>query len=307
MVCKDIEGTKSLSMSCVEKACIWPAELNGYCVFHARMFEEASRSYYEERRNSHDRVDFARKKISSLESDHILLLGIVFNRKDKEPFSKSGYSLLGTLEYEQNTDCVKCHECGDFFNDLAHHIPAIHDLSVREYRNNHGLCSKTKLRGLFIGNRSAKRNPVSFSNLSKRPKRDSSSYLQKARKSKVLQRPSEEILNFRNRCNLQIISRISELGRKVGHTPTIPEMEDVGIWRSTLESCFGSASEAIRLAGMEPRRPGKDGCISIRKRIGPLLNTGSFFSIGRNRELSQLRLEGQTAFHAVAVNKEKNA
>jgi hypothetical protein len=44
--------------------------------------------------------------------ESVIIRGHVFPRAEKEPFVASGESLLGALEYNQETDQTKCHECG---------------------------------------------------------------------------------------------------------------------------------------------------------------------------------------------------
>jgi len=41
--------------------------------------------------------------------EHVIIRGHVFTREEKSPFVVSGESLLGALEYNQDTDETKCH------------------------------------------------------------------------------------------------------------------------------------------------------------------------------------------------------
>lgn len=230
-------------MSCVEKACVWPAEKNGYCVFHARMFEEIAGRYAAIRpKNPRPRV--------IERAEHILLHRAVFRREDKEPFEKSGFSLLGALEYDQNTDNIRCHECGEFRRKLLPGHLATHDITGKDYRWKHGLHSGAPLCGLFVkhDNNPSFRVPLPIEKLRE--------LAEVARKARPQHGPSVETLNLRNRCRLQMIARLQKLAEEFHRTPTTTEILNSGLALSALRRCFGSLDEAMKEAGLTPRPKG---------------------------------------------------
>jgi hypothetical protein len=188
---------------------------------------------------------------SSGPSRHVLLLGAVFNRDDKEPFDASGFSLLGALEYDQNTDSVKCHECGEFRVKLGGmHLSVEHSMTAKNYRLKHGLCRKTPLRGLFgIDRESIERIKI----VRHAPNKER---FRQVRMEKIQPDLSIERRNVANKCRSQLLQRLRNLRNELGYTPRSVDLRDAGLFR-VLDSVFDSVAAALRLAGMEPRTRGQ--------------------------------------------------
>lgn len=55
----------------------------------------------------------------------------------------------------------------------------------------------------------------------------------------------------------RLLARIRLAARKIGRTPKRKELMFFGVWQNSLTWSFGSYREAIRSAGLEPRRPGQ--------------------------------------------------
>jgi hypothetical protein len=72
-------------------------------------------------------------------AEQVLIRGKVFLYKQKAPFVPSGKSVLGALEYDEATDRVRCHECGEWFGSVGQHARRAHMLSPKDYNARHGL------------------------------------------------------------------------------------------------------------------------------------------------------------------------
>jgi hypothetical protein len=77
---------------------------------------------------------------------YVILRNQVFQWEEKEPFTKSGKSILGALEYDREKDAVKCHECGEWFHYIGgSHLMRKHSMTARQYRQCHSLRVRTGL------------------------------------------------------------------------------------------------------------------------------------------------------------------
>lgn len=86
---------------------------------------------------------------------HVIIAGNLFAWQDKAPYVRSGHSVLGALEHDAKTDTVKCHQCGEWFRSIGHHIfnqakggSSTHT-TVRAYRIRHGFRIKSSISTLL--------------------------------------------------------------------------------------------------------------------------------------------------------------
>lgn len=205
------------------------------------MFEEQTEGRYTAIRSYGSRY---KERHLDTRTEHVLICGTVFIEKDKGPFRRSGVSLLGALQYDQQRDEIKCHECGEFLRRLASHITKRHGINAREYKNKHGLNMSTRLGGVFVkmyggwpGLKLTRGQNVGG-------------------KARHTTPASPESLNARNNCSLQLISRIRELAGQLGYTPTHKQLMGQGIHGTALKAAFGSEATALRVAGLTPRQKG---------------------------------------------------
>src|SRR5215831_15274387 len=77
---------------------------------------------------------------------YVIIHGQVFRWEEKAPFVRSGRSLLGALEYDDETEALKCHQCGQRFKMLSQHIRQAHSsLGIGQYKAKHGLRMRSPL------------------------------------------------------------------------------------------------------------------------------------------------------------------
>jgi len=180
---------------------------------------------------------------------HVIINGEVSLYREKAPFEASGLSLKSALEYDVDSDRLKCHECGGWHKSLAAHLRE-HGLTARQYKIAHGLnqssalvCEGMRSNLIRIGrNRFAKFG----SPLTEDIRRLARERVRNGAKSK-----KSEHLNSRGRCNAQVLALISELARKLGRRPLRTELAEVGIGKSLIEWRFGSIKKACELAAVD--------------------------------------------------------
>lgn len=180
--------------------------------------------------------------------------GYVTLYKYKEPFMpfETGFGYQGVLLFDGETDKVQCHFCGDWFDYLPAHI-RLHGLKAVEYKMEVGLRKNTALiseahREKLIANRT-----ISLRNLIKGKKKTA---LEKKKISATVKANAtiRQQQNEKGTCPYQMLDRIQKVAEELGRVPTTDEFNGV----KTAEKLFGSWSEAVRLAGYQPRKVGSN-------------------------------------------------
>ena len=186
---------------------------------------------------------------------HVIIRGHVFTYEEKRPFAPSGKSILGALEYEESTDKVKCHECGDWLKTLGHHIRQHHGMDRVYYNRRHGLARKCSLSNPTIA---AKR--IAHSKGTARPGVGIRSPKAIQNRANVVRRKQDpqavELQNEKCRCAAQLLFRIQALAATSGHTPGHHDLRDAGISVDAIRHRFGSINEAMHLCGLTPNSVG---------------------------------------------------
>ncbi len=194
----------------------------------------------------------------------------LFLYRAKAPFVESGASVFGALELDQTEDKVCCHECGRWFKMLGPHIHWKHGLTVRAYKLKHGLTQQTSLIN------EGTREKLSASIRSRPNPNGIRDFLPMARmasirngRGKGVRHQSAERRNKRRRCPAQILFDLRELADKLGHTPSGPEMQAIGLSHQTLKDTFSGESviSIMSLAGLQPRHQGQQFSTDVLKEI----------------------------------------
>lgn len=167
----------------------------------------------------------------------VIMANEVFLYRVKAPFSRSGKSIKGALEYNPEDDTVRCHECGKWFKSLPAHFSQKHRINAKEYKTKHGLSSKAALVSERLRTRSLETWIRSGRDLSE------------LREAKLARRArpatpvyasgwSVEKKNLRGSCQAQLLERLKTLTERLGHSPTIRELRQDGIAPYTLCATF---------------------------------------------------------------------
>lgn len=215
-----------------------------------------------------------RQAIDKPESERsVIISGNVMIYKAKAPYTQSGKSILGALEFDPEDDTVRCHECGLWFKGLSRHIGSVHGITAREYKLKHGLKLQSGLvaestRGKMIRHghdmmsKPARRaaslcNPTIQRKAMKARKKGGKS----PRAGKKLGIPAYE--NLHKLCAKQLVEKIKSVAISMEKTPTTRELEEHGVSRSAVMFHFGSHAKAMEAAGME------DGIVARAARYSP--------------------------------------
>lgn len=201
--------------------------------------------------------------------------GVVMLYRMKAPYVRSGKSVLGGLEYNEERDLVRCHECGGWFKSVAVHSAMKHNIPAAEYKKKHGLkrhsslvCEKFRL---ACSNRMAASNHANGGTPLQLDAelRDRAVAALRSRPKERRGYFSGERRNQTAQCQAQLLDRIRKLAEQLGHTPSQEELRAAGLSRDTL--VFGlnvkNFSEAVAMAGLTPNPLGARGKRYSREQV----------------------------------------
>lgn len=170
----------------------------------------------------------------------------------KEPLMKfdEGHGFVGALVFDGKSDKIQCHMCGEWFDELGHHLNKEHAMRADQYKARVGLNPSTALvnekwRANLIKNGLKTR----IKNL-RNKKGWKHSEKTKAKIRATLKENRDELKNLRGTCPEQLIDRLIKLYDKLGRTPYNREM---GFYE-TLIKTYGSFKNACQIAGIPHRR-----------------------------------------------------
>lgn len=218
---------------------------------------------------------------------YVSIRGKTFLYKQKAPFVASGVSVRGAIEYHPDEDKLRCHECGNWFENLGNHVRT-HGLTSRQYKSKHGLNRNTSLANEH-------HRIASSQNLSawrrSHPTEQREQALKASAKSRAgdqIRGPRTELHNEQNRCPAQLLHRIKQIAARLGRTPTVRDLKEVGIsCHSTLYTLNVTTLRGLMtLVGLVPNGTGRP------HYSGPLL-----IELLRDFYVSSGRLPSETDFH----------
>jgi hypothetical protein len=186
---------------------------------------------------------------------YVRINGKTFLYKQKAPFSASGMSVFAAIEYDPEADKVRCHECGDWFEQLGKHFASAHGMTARNYKIKHGL----NLNSAMVNEKIRISHSRSQAARVAADPEKHRLILLKARmacafRGRTNHRPFAEKRNERNTCPAQLIEKIKQAADHFGGTPTKKELSASGI---SLDSAFlalnvKNVGSLVSLAGLSP-------------------------------------------------------
>jgi ROS/MUCR transcriptional regulator protein len=181
---------------------------------------------------------------------HVLIRGFMFTYEEKAPFVVSGKSVFAAIEYDEEQERVKCHECGRWMGSIGQHSTLVHHLTARNYKLKHGLNLSTSLDSPPYH----KRRTIEV-----RSRANNTAGLVPARvgevgrnRGKELWHASNELANARGRCRAQTLFKILCFTKRTGLEP---ELKDLGgITHHAICTLFevDTYHDVLRLAQMAP-------------------------------------------------------
>lgn len=158
------------------------------------------------------------------------------------PFApiKKGFGFVGVLAEDMGTGKLQCHVCGKWFEQLPTHYSKKHGMNGEQYRARFGLLNGTALKSkrmrlrqseVMTGLRRTNKNC-----LGKFVKNNTESANRKGKPK------AKESQNKYGVCDLQIMTKIIVLGRKLGKTPTLVDIKNEygGALISIMHERYGS-------------------------------------------------------------------
>jgi len=183
---------------------------------------------------------------------HVIIGGVVFPWAAKAPYTPSGYSTLGALEFNQKEDLVRCHMCGDWFKSIGCHVRQSEGISAAEYRRNHGLRSVTSLNVPSTHIKFVRQGRAQTKRKSLKPG-------QRLPQKRIKENPGcAEMLNLRMRCQAQIRQRIMLTAFAVDGTPSAADLKKYqGLDHKSIKQALGtSLSQTMISLGLTPNLVG---------------------------------------------------
>lgn len=182
---------------------------------------------------------------------------IVFYRY-KAPFTpfQGGYGDMGSLIYDFGSGKLRCHLCGEWFEQLHWHLEAFHAMTGEEYREKVSLEPNTPLISMKQREKlsEAHRLAGSHHRLPKHQMGVEHSVTTRMQMS-VSARKTKNTVEFRNKkatCDAQLIARVKAICDDLGRTAKNTECT----FLKSVNKHLGSWNNAIKLAGYEPNTPG---------------------------------------------------
>lgn len=155
--------------------------------------------------------------------------GYINIKKWVPPFAPivGGFGYVGVIAEDSRTGQLQCHECGKWYEQLPTHIIK-HGLTGEKYREKFGLLVSTALKSKrirLIHSRVCQKNQK----LGKMQLGNTNGYGFKKNNKESGNRKgkpkAEESQNRYGVCDLQIMTKIIELGKKLGKTPTLTDIK----------------------------------------------------------------------------------
>lgn len=143
----------------------------------------------------------------------------------------TGFGYVGVVAEDVGTGKLQCSECGNWFEQLPSHYAVKHDMTGKQYKKKFGLLTGTALKSKRIRLIQSK----TISKLQKEGKMGVGNNLGKSpfvkgnkhaanRKGKPKAIESQNAFGV---CDLQIMTKIIDLAKKLGKTPTLVDIKDV--------------------------------------------------------------------------------
>lgn len=162
--------------------------------------------------------------------------GFITITKWEPPFVPvtNGYGFIGVLAEDFRTGDLQCHVCGKWYEQLPTHFSVKHQMTGDSYRKKFGLFASTALKSkrirLIQSEVISRLQKEGKMNVGNRKNKNGKSYgftkkNKEAGNRKGIKKPIEAE-NRHGSCDLQIMTKIIELGKKLGKTPTLTDIKD---------------------------------------------------------------------------------
>lgn len=162
----------------------------------------------------------------------------------------NGFGFMGVVAEDSKTGVLQCHCCGKWYEQLPTHYSVKHKMSGEQYREKYGLLTHTALKSkrirLIQSAVISKLQKAGKMNVGNRKNNNGKKYgFTKDNKYADNRKGKPKAMESQNRhgvCDLQIMEKILELGKKLGKTPTLVDIKEEygGALVSIMHSRYGS-------------------------------------------------------------------
>ena len=161
--------------------------------------------------------------------------GYINIEKWEPPFMpvKKGFGFIGVVAEDSKTGNLQCHVCGNWYQQLPTHYTSAHKLDGEQYRKKFGLLAGTALKSkrirLLQSALISKMQKEGKMNLGNRPNNNGRTYgFTEGNPEAANRKGIKKAIEAQNKhgvCDLQIMTKIIALGKKLGKTPTLTDIK----------------------------------------------------------------------------------
>lgn len=179
---------------------------------------------------------------------------------------KQGFGYYGAIIVTLDGSGIQCHICGKLFTRLGLHSYQSHKLTASEYKEKFQLSPQTALISEVERNRLKDATIVWREKMKEKYGEDYITHFREiskkgainsAKKSKdTTWTESLENKNKKGTCPDQLLDKIHEVAKKVGHTPSLNDFireTDGQRYKHLIFATFGSWKNALRMAKLQPK------------------------------------------------------
>lgn len=164
-----------------------------------------------------------------------------------EPFMevKNGYGYLGVVMYDDDTDKVQCHICGQWFSAVGMHVKSAHKIELDTYKMNHGLSLRTSLCSKKLSRAHSKSALSLYAGKASKLTRGTPGRRRHSPKPpKRYYMQTIQAKNARGLCDLQVQGRYDVLKKMVNREPTYGDYQrhDRKLW-ATMVARYGTINK----------------------------------------------------------------
>jgi hypothetical protein len=175
---------------------------------------------------------------------------------DEKGYERSGKSLKGALEVSNDNNMVRCHECGDWFENLAAHVRYEHDIKARDYKASHSLSLGTALVGdavrLQMVVKAMKQAKTGCKNM-QAARAKKAAMIAAGTGGNIVPKGLTRggVANLKGNCAVQLTNDLKVLADRLGRCPTVKETEGAGICYGAVRHRFGTIQKALATVGVK--------------------------------------------------------
>lgn len=179
-----------------------------------------------------------------------------------------GHGFYGCILVSIDGKFIQCHVCGKLFASVSAHARQAHKITADDYREKYMLSKTTALISETERQRMKEVTLKWIASLTPEEKKkyieNNKRFSKEGRKLRGNTQPKEslEAKNKKGTCPDQLIAKIHEVAKKIGHTPSLAEFIDVTDgqrYKHLIFATFKSWLNALKMAKLKPKAKAENG------------------------------------------------